>query len=197
MKKSTVYGVMAAICVCASGCDQGVDQSTPQGVAESFQNAAKNGNWSTAFQCLTDESQEMLLLPVAFAGAFAKLDENKDKAKEINEILEKHGLDLEAKEDGFKNVTDKGALFGDFIAWTEKYKDENDNSDDMQRKITEVKFENFKIDGNTATCDSGKHQTHFTKTDGKWYIDFKAGRDAKRKEALNKIREQLPKSKKK
>lgn len=179
---------MMAICLLSAGCGGGVDQSSPQAVAEGFKNAAQNDDWPTAFTCLTDESQDLMLMPVAIFGGFSMANPKSEEAKDMQALLEKHGVDLNRSEDAFKDIKDKGALFGDFVAWSKKHADKKSPKKDLKSQIADIKFENFQVDGDTATCDSGKHQTHFTKIDGKWYLDLATTMKTRRKATFTKLR---------
>ncbi len=72
---------------------------TPQEVFDAAKTAIKNNDTKTAMDCLTDEARDTLTGGVAFMalmakgfGAFAQKDEEKEKLKKLDDVLNRHGL---------------------------------------------------------------------------------------------------------
>lgn len=182
MSRKIITGMcLLGLVLSSVGCGVKADHSSPEAIASSFSKAVAKENWSVAFQCMTKESQDLMLLPVAFSGLIIKLAEKSGKDKEkidaLKAVLEKHGVDLDEK-DSLKNVKDKGALFGDFVKWSEKYSDKDKKKKPFEG---EVEFKDFKTDGDTATAKSKNDTIYFKKIDGKWYIDLVGSFKNKRK----------------
>lgn len=193
-----LFGLALSIAGCGGGDDAKkdgddknggttVDLSTPQKTAESFKAAIESEDWAQVFKCITPESQDMFAqipvqtLKVAKAfGNFGKKDGKADpKLEKMEEVLKKHGVDLDA-EKPLANVSDKGALFADFMQLSKEEADPKKKGGPFARMkddLSKTTFTNFEIDGDSATCDvkvEGKpdDKGFFKKIDDKWYVDF-------------------------
>ena len=150
-----------------------IDQSTPEKVLESFKKAANNEDWTSAFACMTAESQVAF---IKFVVVDAALTAGADKSKSFKSLIKKHGFELDQEPD-FMSVDDKPALFGDLISWMKQNSEKKEESFSMVLAKTE--FTNFKIEGDTATADTGSktngkdsEKIHFVRTNEKWYLNF-------------------------
>jgi RNase P protein component len=159
-----------------------VDQSSPQTVAKSFQEAAAKKDWKAMFACMTKETQQTLTVVMMFASGFSTLG-NKDKEQSLHELMKKHGLDPKKKPglkgDPIAGVKDRAAFFGDLVQWLEKNSPKPEGGKPRKSfsdQIASLKIANFKINGATATADAirnGKktgEPLEFKKIDGKWYV---------------------------
>jgi len=174
-----------------------IAQSTPKETFNGFQDAVSKDEWNAAFQYLTDDSKNAFLGIGTMMATFSLLGtEGDEKAKELESIMEKHGVKDDGKEqtlapekmmqamaDMVADVKDKPALMKEIVAFMKKNsKDNKSPLDDLFKE----KFQEAKIEGDTATVSvtvdgNDGDPTVLKKIDGKWYIDIIASEARKMK----------------
>lgn len=166
----------------AIGCrggDEGRDKpnihETPEVVFDACKNAMNEGDWTTAFECMTDETQDWLC-----GGALRVCDlqayDGGEKQKALKSLMAKHGI--KRVEDGVSSVSAKGRLYGELKTWWTRFAAEEDADrfptlDDLFRVI---ELTNIVVNGDVATADvfmKGKKQAdalHFRRVSDKWLV---------------------------
>ena len=168
---------------------------TPEAAYTAFREAAKAKDWKTAASLLSPESQAMLAGMSIMGSSFATMDESGQedpgKAKELKELLTKHGVDLEGDDSEpsaeeqkagpeavmmamTESIPDKPAFIAEINAWMEK------NGDDSGGGFAELgNLSDLTIDGDTATAQSetefGAQPIEFRKTGDNWVIHLPVG----------------------
>jgi len=180
----------------AIGCGGGTSQSTPENTFKGFKAAVSNDDWESAFKYLTSDSQDMLLGSVVMASTFSVgLSQDKEKGKDLEELLKKHGIkmDVEKKPAGdpsaamkslVTGVKDKGACFQELTKFMEEMSQGKEKDSGPADKIKKTVFKDAKIEGDKATVtftvdgEDQKEPMIFKKKDGKWFIDMVASEGA-------------------
>jgi len=191
MRQATITVFFISVIPLLSGCGgcSPTKHDSPEAAFDALQEAAQEGDWETAMQQMTEQSQAKMAGGLVFGlGMMAAFDpKSKD---EVESLLKEHGLDPDAEEDdepihgndmeaALKKMTDpiedKPAFIADAIALMKKLnKKEGGSSFDFPVG----KLEDLKVDGNSATAvivvsKKGKEErepVEFRKVDGGWLV---------------------------
>ena len=195
-KKLTVAVAFLMPVLLLAGC--GRSYTSPEAVFTACNDAAKNKDWGTFFNCLSEESQVKMTGDFVMAGAMTtgvkdlpKLgNSDSDPAelvKKIQSIMKKHGLTEEKieslKKGGpsklaeiAKSVSNKKGFVTSMMAVMNKFGN-NQEQLNKDQKLSNVKIEGDKAVG-TVTVDGRENPAHFIKENGSWKIDMAASRRA-------------------
>jgi len=178
-----------------------IDQSTPQKAAEGFTSNMSKKRYSLAFRYLTDDSQDLLvqgfgrILP--FVLKFAKTEQQK---QDIQAIIKKHNIAWDEAQNApqqgaLKKLKDKGAFFGDMLNYFEKQRKKKGKKGGTPfSRMAQMKFVNFKIEGDSATADvvlGGKQQeqpAYFKRIKEKWHVDLAEAQKRAKKRLKKKLK---------
>ncbi len=156
---------------------------TPEAAFAAFQEAAKKSDWKTVAELLTQESQESMAGAMIFAGSLmAAFDE--EKGKEFEQLLSKHGLDIDPKEgpagmedasmeEALKAVVrpikDKPAFIADMIGWLDENADGSGFDDIGSGTLGDLTITGDTASG-TITVDEELDPIEFRRSNGRWLI---------------------------
>nr|ACS68541.1 hypothetical protein [uncultured bacterium FLS18] len=157
---------------------------TPEAVYAALTEAAKNKDYKTVASLNTTDSQIAMAGGSIFGASFMTAgDENKEK--ELKELLDRHGIDMDAEEeppDDPENATpeammkamtapikDLPTFIGEIMAWMDKNSDDAGGGFPEMRELREVT-----IDGDSANAvletDMGPRPFEFRKVNGSWLV---------------------------
>lgn len=190
MRPAAISGLLAPLCLALAlagcGSDNKSDATvydTPQDAFEAFAAAAKAEDWHATASMLVPDDQAMLAGTGMLMAGFATMgDESKEKS--LNELLSRHGVDLDDKsessaedmETAMQEVTapikDKPQLIADLMQWIS----ENSDDDEGSPFATLDSLSDVKVDGDQATgtisTEMGDQPIAFRKIDGSWRISL-------------------------
>lgn len=161
--------------------------ASPDEAFAAFKSAASKNDMKGVYECMTVDSQNQLVMAGVMFAAFLPLQhmDNEEKAeavgKEVNDILEKHGLteEMTPEQQGgdsadiakyLSPVKDKGALVGELFALIQK----EDPDSNMFEQMADAELKDLKIDGDMASgkfnIGDQEEEIEFVKVDGSWLI---------------------------
>lgn len=159
--------------------------ATPEAAFAAFQEAAKKNDWKTVAELLTPESQESMAAGMLVGASLIAAFEE-EKGKEFEQLMSKHGLDVDPEEgppgmedasmeDALKAVIspikDKPAFIADMVGWLEE------NADDSGfDEIGSATLSDLTITGDTAsgtlTVNDEPQPIEFRRSNGRWLIQM-------------------------
>jgi hypothetical protein len=151
---------------------------TPQAVYDAFAKASKEKNWKTATALLSRESQSMMAAGMIMGASFMTMGDEA-KQKDLEQLLQKHGIDLNEEppaddqdagpEALTRPIKDLPTFVGEVAAWMDKQGDGEGSGMPEMGKLGEVT-----VDGDNATAsietEMGPQPIEFHRVDGSWLI---------------------------
>lgn len=165
-----------------SGSSATSGHATPEAAFQAFKRAMDAEDWKAAALCLVPESRYGLAFGLVMGASFSTFgDESKEQS--LNQLLTKHGINLEeesgaegegdmeqAMMDMFKPVTDLPGLIGELGAWIKQ----NASGDDQGGMMAVGELSEVKIEGDSATAsvqsERGPMPIEFRKTSSGWLV---------------------------
>ena len=191
--------LVVALAIPLTGCGGsnavgGYGGATPEAAFENFKSANKSKDFRSALGQTTPETQEMTIAGLAvFAPMMAAIDPEKgaDKVKEIQKILDKHGVKTldpaqmapgqdpkAALKSMTANVKDKPACAAEIMTWMDANSSKDVNSNFAMKDMGDATLVDLKVEGDSATAavkgmpDHPSDTLKFKKIDGAWYLDL-------------------------
>ncbi|MDB4534256.1 hypothetical protein N9242_05230 [Vicingaceae bacterium] len=193
-KKIFVVSTVVASLLIFQGCG-GAKFSTPEKAFEAFNDAGENENWKKLMSCVSEESVDEMAGGMVFMGAMSAAmsempggdEKTKAAAKEIGDLLKKHGV-ADMKMDDMKpgsapdpaaltkGIKNKKAFVIDMMNAMAKL-GEGGPGKKMSDAFGGAKLSDVKIDGDKATGkvvdkEGDESPMNFVKEDGGWKIDM-------------------------
>lgn len=151
---------------------------TPQAAFDALSKAAKNNDWKTATSLLTPESQSMMAAGMMLGASFMTMGDEA-KQKDLEQLLKKHGVDMDEEpsdedpeagpEALTRNIKDLPTFVGEINEWMQKNGEGADSGFPEMGELGEVT-----IDGDTASAtvdtEMGPQPIEFRRVDGNWLI---------------------------
>ncbi|HMP78177.1 MAG TPA: hypothetical protein PKD54_01880 [Pirellulaceae bacterium] len=180
--------VVLAVAVVWAGCQKkpaGVGSSghaTPEAAFQSLKQATDKQDWRAAAQNLVPESQVPLAFALVMKTSFSTFGDAA-KEKSLNELLTRHGLNLDDDaevggeddldqhlQEMFKSVSNIPALIGDLGDWSKLHAADGANDKFLQLgALSDVKTEGDKATGSVAT-EGGPMPIEFRKSASGWLV---------------------------
>ncbi len=184
---------LAVVFLC--GCGGGVSDNgpptggvgshkTPKEVFAAIVTAEKRDDWNSFTSMLTVESQARMAASLIGCTSFeATLDKKKEQS--LNELLDRHGLDLtgtsetkldasyaEAMLEMFRPVDDIPRLIGDLAEWLDENSAEEHHGGLAEMRSVDVVSIEGDLAKAVAMTDRGEQAIEFRKVGGAWLLHF-------------------------
>ncbi len=176
--RNTLFALAAAAAlVIPSGCGSDGGGSTPQATFDAMKAAIKAKDMRKFTNCLTPESQKMMVSGLLMVSQMAKGFGGKSDP-DMDALLKKHGVaevNLKNLEEAAAKVKDKPGFMADFAAMAEKKGKQGGmlTSSQAEGVLKDVKITGETAKGKVVTTKDGKEITdtiEFRKVDGRWLI---------------------------
>lgn len=186
-----------ALCGCTKE-SSATAYATPEAAFDGVKKAFEKEDWPALCQCLTEDSVDVMAAGLVMAGsmmeAFAAMggEDGAAAAKQVKEVLKKHGVESDAlKKMGEQNadmepaeamkkvvepIQDRPAFIGDMFAAMKAMK--GDQAAAPPQLQPAAKLVDMKIEGDAATgsieVEGEKKPIAFKKVNGGWLVDIAA-----------------------